>query len=141
MLSRFALILAALVVAIPSFGADAATYLLAKSGAAAQTPLDGSSQCTEIVNASRVLRKDAITATLQAEATGAPSSCTMILQGRLDGMTNFIQVGGSSASIDCTSPGALSFYGLAFDDLRACLTALSGGTSPTVAASLRVVSQ
>ncbi len=68
--------------------------------------------------------------TLQAVVTGSPSVCTINLDGSLDG-TNWFDISGNQT---CTSSVMFHVVNRSVTNVRANLTALSGGTAPTVTA-------
>jgi hypothetical protein len=63
-----------------------------------------------------------------AIVTGAPATCTVQLEGSLDG-TNWFAL---TAATTCTSSVFASAANYATDYVRLNLTALTGGSSPTV---------
>lgn len=67
-------------------------------------------------------------------ATGGPTSASVVLEGSHDG-TNWVQVAGMAAG---PTPSATTIYTNWFRHIRANLTALNGGTSPTVTATIAV---
>lgn len=66
--------------------------------------------------------------TTQVVVTGAPASCTVHLEGSLDG-TNFFDLSGAQT---CTTNVMFHVVDKSVLYIRANLTALSGGTSPSV---------
>lgn len=66
--------------------------------------------------------------TLSVVVTGSPSACTMNLDGSLDG-TNFFNLSGD---ITCTSSVMFHVINRPVTLVRATVSALSGGSSPTV---------
>ena len=79
-----------LLCAFPLLGAEATTFPLN-----CRTSTGLFLNATGEINVSKVVRKDADTATIQVEATGSPTSCTVKVSGRLEGMTNAVQIGSS----------------------------------------------
>ena len=71
--------------------------------------------------------------TVQATVTGAPTTCNIQLEGTLDDITssapNWANLSGSQV---CTSTLTFSVTERPVTGIRVNLTALSGGTSPTV---------
>lgn len=63
-----------------------------------------------------------------AVVTGGPATCTISMQGTIDGTTYDT----ASGPITCTSSAYFYVSGKAYSGVRANLTALTGGTSPTV---------
>lgn len=72
------------------------------------------------------------TYTLDVRTTGSPASFTVALEGTLDG-TNWTSIGTTSTT------GRTRFADSPVKTIRANLTALSGGTSPTVTAVILMV--
>lgn len=68
--------------------------------------------------------------TVQVVITGSPSGCTINLDGSLDG-TNWFDLSGGQT---CTASVMFHVVNRAVLNVRANLTALSGGTAPTVTA-------
>lgn len=66
--------------------------------------------------------------TVQAVPSGSPSGCTLRLEGSLDN-SNWFDLSGSQT---CTSAVMFHVDGKPATYVRVNLTALSGGTSPTV---------
>lgn len=66
--------------------------------------------------------------TIAAIVTGSPSSCTMHLEGSLDG-TNYFDISGDQT---CTSNVMFHVTARAVALVRANVTLFSGGTSPTI---------
>lgn len=69
--------------------------------------------------------------TVQAVLTGSPSGCTLHLEGSLDA-SHWLDLSGDQT---CTSNLMFHVVNRAVASVRVNLTALSGGTSPTVAIS------
>ena len=67
--------------------------------------------------------------TVQVIVTGGPATCTISLDGSLDGGTTFASLSGSQT---CTSNIVFHVVERPVDAVRINLSALSGGTSPTV---------
>jgi len=66
--------------------------------------------------------------TIAAIVTGSPSGCTLHLEGSLDG-TNWFDISGDQT---CTSNLMFHVVNRAVAQVRMNLTALTGGTAPTV---------
>lgn len=66
--------------------------------------------------------------TIQAEPSGSPTGCTVKLEGSLDGVSWF----DLSGDLTCTSAVMLHITDKPVMFVRVNLTALSGGTSPSV---------
>lgn len=75
--------------------------------------------------------------TIAVTVTGAPASCAVQLQGSLDG-TNWYSMG--SASNNTSGTSAVNVSNTPAIWVRANLTTLTGGTSPTVTALIGVSS-
>ena len=71
--------------------------------------------------------------TFQVDATGSPTAVVMDIEGSLDG-TNFAQLAQHTFSADEIAAQLAIFHisGKPVEQIRANLTTLTGGTSPTV---------
>lgn len=70
-----------------------------------------------------------VNVSMEVVVTGAPSACTVLFEGSIDGVT-FFTLGQTSGSSRATSTN------IAVVAVRANLDVLTGGTTPTVTASI-----
>lgn len=75
--------------------------------------------------------------TVQVETAGSPTTCTVYLEGKQDERTGWVKLNNSSPA-DCATNAnlAIVIVGQVWRYVRLNVTALSGGSSPTVNATL-----
>lgn len=88
----------------------------------------GDNTAAQLKFADLIVARDKVT--MVATVTGAPTSFSLNLEGSLDGLTWEVLGTLTQAS----APLALHSTGKAYTKFRANLTAIAGGTSPTVSA-------
>lgn len=120
-------LLALLLVSLPAFAADYQIFDLPELDAVESTA------------AVSVVQRGApaVTATFSVITAGAPSGCTLKILGSIDG-TNFFDLSGDQT---CTSSLMFHIVDRPVRWMKGQLTALSGGTSPTVNVKVLAMSQ